>query len=141
MNPDHDDKNPSMSYDSNREKVHCFSCGKEYDIFDLIRIDYKIRSFPEIFNKACDLFNITFEGETHNMSKIEQKHETPQETKQNQQEYINKSHHLIGETDYPQQRGLTQTTIDHFKLGYDPSFETKGSNGKRCNLESLNNTY
>ena len=26
LNPNHPDKNPSMSYDAKRNKVHCFSC-------------------------------------------------------------------------------------------------------------------
>ena len=37
VNPTHEDKKPSMSYDSGRYKVHCFSasCNADYDIFDL----------------------------------------------------------------------------------------------------------
>jgi len=34
----HEDKKPSMSYDSGRYKVHCFSCNADYDIFDLYAI-------------------------------------------------------------------------------------------------------
>ncbi len=126
LNPDHDDKNPSMSYDSNREKVHCFSCGATYDIFDLIGIDYNLNTYPEQFNKACQLFSTPLNEEFKNLPKTEQKQAATQKEKKDQEEYINKSHSIIGETNYPQQRGLTQTTIDHFKLGYDPTFNAGG---------------
>lgn len=39
LNPNHDDKNPSMAYDSKREKVHCFSCEADWDIFDVIAVE------------------------------------------------------------------------------------------------------
>ena len=126
LNPDHEDKNPSMSYDPTREKVHCFSCGEEYDILDLIGIDYNLNTFSEQFNKACQIFSIPLNEEFKNIPKTEQKQAAPQKVEKDQKEYINKSYSIRGETDYPQQRGLTQTTIDHFKLGYDPTFNAGG---------------
>ena len=38
LNPEHEDKNPSMRYDAKRQKVHCFSCGVDYDIYDVREI-------------------------------------------------------------------------------------------------------
>lgn len=38
INPKHEDKHPSMSYDAKRCKVHCFSCGADYDIYDVKKI-------------------------------------------------------------------------------------------------------
>lgn len=32
---DHDDKNPSMSFNKNTGTFHCFSCGKNYDAFNI----------------------------------------------------------------------------------------------------------
>jgi hypothetical protein len=58
LNPDHDDKNPSMSYDKKRNKVHCFSCNATYDLFELIGIEYGLTSFSEQFSKACEIFNV-----------------------------------------------------------------------------------
>ena len=37
LNPEHFDHDPSMGYDSKRHKVHCFACGADYDLFDLLR--------------------------------------------------------------------------------------------------------
>lgn len=39
LNPNHDDKSPSMAYDSKREKVHCFSCEADWDLFDVIAVE------------------------------------------------------------------------------------------------------
>lgn len=58
MNPDHQDHSPSMCYDRRRNRCHCFSCGCDADIFNLIQWDYNTTSFPETFNLACDLFGI-----------------------------------------------------------------------------------
>lgn len=39
LNPDHEDRHPSMSYDEKTNKVHCFSCGKTYDLIDLVELE------------------------------------------------------------------------------------------------------
>ena len=70
LNPEHEDKNPSMSLDrTSRSGLHCkcFSCGAYYDIFDLIAIDYGIIDKREIFEKAYEIFNFSFE-DTSNTS-------------------------------------------------------------------------
>lgn len=38
INPEHEDRHPSMSYNKHKNNIHCFSCGVTYDIFDCIRI-------------------------------------------------------------------------------------------------------
>ena len=141
LNPDHNDKNPSMKYNTERNKVHCFSCGADYDIFNLIGIDYNLNTFPEQFNKACQIFSIPLNEEFKNIPKTEQKEAAPQNVEKDQKEYINKSHSIIGETDYPQQRGLTHTTIDHFKLGYDPSYKKFGLDWKALIIPTTPYSY
>ena len=61
LNPNHEDKNPSMSLDrTSRSGLHCkcFSCGAYYDIFDLIALDYGIIDKSEVFKKAYEIFNL-----------------------------------------------------------------------------------
>ena len=36
LNPSHLDRDPSMGFDPKRNKVHCFACGADYDLFDLL---------------------------------------------------------------------------------------------------------
>ena len=44
LNPKHLDRDPSMGYDAKRQKVHCFACGADYDLFDLLAIDENLTS-------------------------------------------------------------------------------------------------
>jgi hypothetical protein len=62
LNPQHEDRNPSMRYDSSRNKAHCFSCDADYDTLDVIRIRYGLTDSKEIFNKAYELFHISTES-------------------------------------------------------------------------------
>lgn len=57
LSPDHNDNHPSMSYDKKRNKVHCFSCGADYDTFDLISIDYGLKG-NEVFKKGFEFFGL-----------------------------------------------------------------------------------
>jgi replicative DNA helicase len=62
LNPEHNDRNPSMSFDTKRNKVHCFSCDADYDVFDLIGIDYNLNDGKEIFHKAYELYRLDVDG-------------------------------------------------------------------------------
>lgn len=81
LNPEHDDKNPSMSFDAkDGQHVKCFSCNVYWDIFDLIalnelhapvngnEVEY---NFSEAFNKALQIMNIN--GKPMKTGKSEQK--------------------------------------------------------------------
>lgn len=56
LNPQHDDKHPSMSYNPRNHTVHCFSCNATYDIFDLIAMDFGYSNFKDSFSKACEMY-------------------------------------------------------------------------------------
>ncbi|NCA93214.1 hypothetical protein EOM82_08275, partial [bacterium] len=62
LNPAHNDEHPSMSFDKKRLKAHCFSCGADYDTFDLIGIDCNLTDPAEIFKKAYELYGLTDTG-------------------------------------------------------------------------------
>ncbi|MBO6214196.1 MAG: toprim domain-containing protein [Lachnospiraceae bacterium] len=61
LNPAHNDRNPSMSLDRRNLRVHCFSCGAKYDIFDLIGIDYGLTDSKAKFDKGYELYGIAVE--------------------------------------------------------------------------------
>jgi len=42
INPEHQDQHPSMSYDAKRNIIHCFACGKTYNLIDLVMLDRKL---------------------------------------------------------------------------------------------------
>lgn len=59
INPEHRDRTPSMSYHPQSRRLHCFGCGANYDLFDVIAMDYPdCDSFPRQVKKACELFDI-----------------------------------------------------------------------------------
>lgn len=62
LNPEHPDTKPSMSYDPKRNKCHCFACNANYDIFDLIAIDYSLDD-KGAFKKALELYGVTIDSD------------------------------------------------------------------------------
>lgn len=44
-----------MRFDANRNCVHCFACGVDYDFFDLVSIDYGLSTWRDIWHKADEL--------------------------------------------------------------------------------------
>lgn len=63
INPEHQDKNPSMGLDETGEypHCHCFSCGAHYDSFDLIGVYYSLNGREkDVFLKAYDIFGIDY---------------------------------------------------------------------------------
>lgn len=58
LNPNHEDRHPSMSLDRKRNKCHCFACAADYDTFDVIGIEYGLTEPKAIFAKAYELFGI-----------------------------------------------------------------------------------
>lgn len=68
LNPEHTDRNPSMSLDRNSSSgphCKCFSCGAYYDTFDLIAIEYGLTDEQEIFSKGYELFGLQIDGSFH----------------------------------------------------------------------------
>lgn len=64
LNPLHEDKHPSMSFDRKRDKVHCFACGADYNIFDIIGIDYGIADAKEAYKKTLGVFGTASESKS-----------------------------------------------------------------------------
>lgn len=73
VNPNHEDRNPSMSFNpKDNQHVHCYGCGANWDIFDLIAIKElgapvidgangqpeAQYNFSEAYNKAIQLLGV-----------------------------------------------------------------------------------
>lgn len=74
LNPEHEDKSPSMSYDAKHQRVKCFGCGATWDLFDLIAVEElgaPVRDgkpeyhFKEAKQKAEQLFTGKKAPDTH----------------------------------------------------------------------------
>ena len=118
MNPEHSESDPSMSYDKRRNKVHCFGCGADYDIFNLIGIEYDLDDYQSQFNKACELYDVDIEKEYTPKAKPVKKPRN-EVIQMNAIDYYKACERVVHKTDYFKSRGLSNETIKNFALGYD----------------------
>jgi replicative DNA helicase len=150
LNPDHPDTNPSMSYDRKRNKVHCFACGADYDLLDLIGIEYGLTDQRAIFDKAYSLYGLDVERKSdprkdfspaapqyQNQAKSEQHTHTHMDIHTKQEDsgkdylgYFKKCQGNLSQTDYHLQRGISEATAARFMLGYEPAFTAYEQAGK-----------
>ncbi|MDL2274097.1 CHC2 zinc finger domain-containing protein [Oscillospiraceae bacterium OttesenSCG-928-G22] len=101
LSPAHHDEHPSMFFDPKRNKIHCFACGVDYDIFDLLQIDYNLLTAREAFNKAYELFSI---GETKSTVQVAD----------------------TRPSDYLKKRGISDETAKAFSIGFTPRLPDAG---------------
>lgn len=134
LNPDHFDRRPSMSYDPKRYKAHCFACGADYDLFDLLILDGDARTPRDALAEASRRYgngSVRPAAESGCRSYRKEKQpppsgRTPEEAapgKRNAGEnaaYIEECALRRGETGYFARRGISETTAERFGLGYDP---------------------
>lgn len=116
LNPNHLDRNPSMGYDPKRQKVHCFACQADYDLFDLLMLDHHLASPREALALAQEIW-----GQPQFPQKIQtatKQCTQPESSIENN--YIQICAANTGKTDYFLRRGLSSATITRFSLGYDP---------------------
>lgn len=62
--PDHDDGTPSAMYYKDNFTVHCFGCGKTWDVFSLVGTVLGIAGFPEQARKVAELVGYRLDEET-----------------------------------------------------------------------------
>ena len=141
LNPAHPDNNPSMSYDRKRNKVHCFACGADYDLLDLIGIEYGLSDQRDIFDKAYSLYGVSVDRRSDPRKDF--RPAAPQYQKQEETErnahthmdihtsddsgkdylgYFKKCQGNLSQTDYHRQRGISDAVAARFMLGYEPAF-------------------
>lgn len=135
LNPEHADNNPSMSYDKNRNKVHCFSCLADYDIYDLVRIHEGLATLPEQKKRVIELY-----GDSP-VKEQEQPKPLPKYPPEKIQAMIQQGISHIHETDYFINRGLTPETITRFNLGYAPAAEIDGRKPEPTVIIPIGNDY
>ena len=122
LNPDHEETTPSMSYDKRRNKVHCFGCRVDYDIFNLIGIEYGLDDFQSQFNKACELYDVKVEQNYTAKPKRARALKNERESEVSIMDtisYYKECEKSVHRTSYFKSRGLSDETIKNFSLGYD----------------------
>lgn len=149
ISPNHEDKNPSMSFYAKKNKCTCFACGKNYDIFDLVKMEYGLKTFPEQlrkveeFMKNPDLIedvnktiyskkNISIElgnnieknkSISNKKSVLDPNNPNDIERIIKYQNYIKYCMSNLKECDYLTKRGISKKIQKEYHIGYDPNFK------------------
>ncbi len=130
LNPAHEDKHPSMSFDQRRNRCHCFSCGVDYDIFDVIGLETGL-SGKELFEHTYKMFGINVDYQKYtsgtssksiphpeSKTKIDINKKSQNENREPLTNFFAKCHAAVEKTDYWKKRGLSKAIIDAYNLGY-----------------------
>ena len=130
LNPAHEDKHPSMSFDPRRNRCHCFSCGVDYDIFDVIGLETGLYG-KELFEHTYKMFGINVDYQNYtsgtfsksiphpeSKTKIDINKKSQNENREPLTEFFEKCHAAVEKTDYWKKRGLSKAIIDAYNLGY-----------------------
>lgn len=128
-------KTPCAGYNQRTNKYHCFSCGIDYDILDLIAQEEGLdvdKDFKEVLSIGCNMYNIPLESPQNGLNSnystnIHSSIKSVSEAKIEQskdivdcRQYYNDCHNNLLMTDYMISRGIGQETLDRFLIGYDP---------------------
>lgn len=119
LNPEHEDRHPSMGYSSKYNVCKCFSCNERYDIFDLIKIDYGINNFSDQLKKAKEIYNIIDDNDI----KYYKKDYDENICHFDFTNYYNYCFKNIFKTNYLEKRGIDKRLFLKYKIGYDENKE------------------
>ena len=114
-----DKKNFTAAFHIDGTRFNCFSCTEHGDIFDLVAHMENLPSdWKKHYNRTLKIMRPYLDGDKSTKSREEY---IPEFTiPVDYTEYLHKCHENVAQTDYFVNRGLSQKTIDKFKLGYDP---------------------
>lgn len=126
LNPEHYDRDPSMGYDAKRHKAHCFACGADYDLFDLLMLEEDLPSVRDALVLASRRYgrgdvpaSATYQTAGYPEKSAAFRKESPDMQEQNTATYLEACFADRAKTPYFAQRGLSAETVTRFRLGYD----------------------
>ena len=108
IHPDHEDVHPSMGMFQGRDgkmRLHCFGCGRTFDIFDAVEILDHVKGIPQQYSYLCKLFD-------------KENIETTVVSNNVLQDYIKQC--ALYKTSYWKKRGIADNVVAQYRLGYDP---------------------
>lgn len=143
----HEDKKPSMSYDSGRYKVHCFSasCNADYDIFDLYAIKHNLTpNSKEVFDGVYNWLGISIDKPKSDNSFLQEKnttvssvHDELSKNRTDYREFFIGAQKNISDPDcvkYLEKRGISKETAMKYGLGYVSDWQSPKGLLKNKNL-------
>jgi replicative DNA helicase len=141
----HEDKKPSMSYDSSRYKIHCFSCNADYDIFDLYAIKNNLTlNSKEVFEGVYNWLSISTDKLKSNNSSLKENNsivsslseESMNKGTDYRQFFIEAQKNLsdLACVEYFKKRGIGLETANKYGLGYVNDWQSPKGLLKNKNL-------
>ncbi|KEA45267.1 DNA primase [Campylobacter mucosalis] len=111
--PFHDDKNPSMSINPQKQFYHCFSCKAGGDAIKFV-MDYEKISYPEAVEKVASIANFTLSYTADMAEKKENKHILENVNAMYRADLFKNKDAL----NYLYSRGINDAMIEKFELGW-----------------------
>ncbi len=122
--PFHNEKSPSMQISTQKQIWHCFGCGEGGDIFGFV-IKYENIEFKEALKILADKAGVKLPEyrpkDKNETNKEEQLYKINDFAARFYHEILFKDKGAAAARDYLKNRGLSQTTIDQWKIGYAPN--------------------
>lgn len=130
LNPEHEDRHPSMSYDEAHARVKCFSCGATYDLLDLLQMEPGISSYTEALREGCRRYSIDLEGgqAPRPVAAVQPVKASAGEDEAKAARYARQIEEAAARFPgspaqaYLEARGISAETAEYFRAGYCPDF-------------------
>ena len=113
--PFHDEKTPSFVVSPSKQIYHCFGCGASGDSIKFV-MEYEHLSYPEAIEKLAKEYNYTLRYE--NDGKKKQNLDLLKSINEFYQKLLLKNQTALS---YLKQRGVFESSIEKFEIGYAPS--------------------
>ncbi len=122
--PFHDDHDPSLSISEDKQIYKCFVCGNGGNVFTFVQ-NYEKISFPEAVYKVAEMINYPLEGRFEPIKEqiapeIEILYKLHEEAIRFGSYQLHSSEG-VNEIKYLTDRGLDESCINYFNIGYIPS--------------------
>jgi len=116
--PFHDEKSPSFVVSPSKQIYHCFGCGAGGDSVRFV-MEYEKLNYPEALEKLADNYNFSLSYTTNNYNKPKSK----------LMEVVNNWYQnlfLSNQTalSYIKERGIYESSVEKFGIGYAPDSNT-----------------
>jgi len=116
--PFHDEKSPSFVVSPSKQIYHCFGCGAGGDSVRFV-MEYEKLNYPEALEKLADSYNFSLSYTTNNYNKPKSK----------LMEVVNSWYQnlfLSNQTalSYIKERGIYESSVEKFGIGYAPDSNT-----------------
>ena len=112
--PFHDDKNPSMSINQNKQMYHCFACKAGGDAVKFV-MDYEKLTYPEAIEKIAQISNFSLE---YTNDKVPTQKENKHILEKANAFYRSEFFKHEAAVRYIYSRGINDAMIEKFELGW-----------------------